>query len=51
MVSADGPVPDRIGSIVQTDRGVRRLLPVELAKLKGPPPNGVAMWPSFRPKR
>ena len=37
VFSADGSLPDSVGALIATDKGVRRLLPEELAKAKGVP--------------
>jgi hypothetical protein len=37
IFSPDGCLPDSVGSLLLTDRGIRRLLPEELAKAKGVP--------------
>ena len=42
IFSPDGSLPDSVGALIATDRGVRRLLPAELAKAKGVPPDWIA---------
>ena len=37
IFSPDGSLPDSVGALILTDRGIRRLLPEELAKAKGAP--------------
>jgi hypothetical protein len=39
VFSPDGSLPDSVGALITTERGIRHLLPEELAKAKGAPPD------------